>query len=79
MSGFEQEPITNFRRDPAADDEFRLRVDELVADLLRRERIVLAWAVRRLSVGPLARCIVLHERPDIVLQAADVLAGRIAR
>ena len=49
MNRFEQEPITNFRRDVVADDEFRLRLETIVAEILRCERIVLAWAVRRLT------------------------------
>ena len=52
---FEQEPITNFRRDVAADDEFRLRVEAIVRELKRRERITIAWAARRILRAGWAR------------------------
>jgi hypothetical protein len=77
----EQEPLTNFRRDWVADDEFRLRVDAAVAEILRRERITIAWAVRRLSRDlhiTYVQCrsrAAWRQHEDIVLTAAEVLAG----
>ena len=45
---FEQEPLSNFRRDLAAEGEFLLRLDLAVRKILRRERIMLAWIERRI-------------------------------
>jgi hypothetical protein len=48
MTVFEQEPITNFRRDLAAEDEFRLLARELGRLIVWRVRIQIAWAARRI-------------------------------
>lgn len=59
---YEQEPITNFRRDVVAEDELRLRVEDLARRLARVYRFRVAMAVRR-----------LRGEPDIYLTAQDLL------
>ena len=74
-SRFEQEPISNFRRDLAAEDEFRLRVEAIVAELLHESAVAIAWAVRRCyNVEPTY----VRPRPvfrgfDVILQASEIL------
>jgi hypothetical protein len=77
VSRFEQEPISAFRRDVVADDEFRIRVEEIVADLLHEERVMLAWAVRRILGQTYVSARPVFRGFDVILQASDVLrAGR---
>lgn len=76
MTRFEQEPLTSFRRDVVAEDEHRLRVEAIAADMALEGSIAVAWAVRRIT-GQTYVC-----RPwgglDIVLQASEILRPREA-
>jgi hypothetical protein len=72
MSRFEQEPISDFRRDVVAEDEFRIRVEDVLAELVHEERVMLSWAVRRI-LGPARLPMPVFRGLDIILQASDVL------
>lgn len=72
----EQEPLTNFRRDLVADDEWRLRVEAVVDELVHESRLAIAWAVRRICRSDVDQTYV--SRPvfrgfDVILQASEIL------
>ena len=69
---FEQEPITAFRRDVVAEDEWRIRVEGVVDELLHESRIAIAWAVRSVLDCRNYRS-TSYVGFDVVLQASEIL------
>lgn len=77
MNRLEQEPITAFRRDVVADDEWRIRVEEAAAEIAHEVTVAIAWAVRRLCRSDVDQKYI-SPRPvfrgfDVVLQASEIL------